>query len=187
MSQFDTQLKLNKFRIFGNVRTFSNNVDSPDNALSQSKEERRRKNKLSNEELDKLREEKKKIVEATRKPRESLLTPLSEMNTVNRNNLENINQDTTITTLSNGMKVVSQDSFDASCAVCLHVDLGTRYETPETAGICHLIERLAYKVKQFFEYQFNIYSHHTILHQKISFKNLRILEATFLRRVPVMF
>ena len=53
--------------------------------------------------------------------------------------------DTEITTLSNGIRVVSQDTFRQCSTVSALVQVGSRYESEETAGCTHLIEQMAFK------------------------------------------
>lgn len=50
-----------------------------------------------------------------------------------------------ITTLSNGVRVASQDLGGPVSALGLFVSAGSRNETPYSAGVTHALERLAYK------------------------------------------
>lgn len=50
---------------------------------------------------------------------------------------------TKITTLSNGVRVATKESFSEVASVGVFVDAGTRGETSETAGAAYLIEQLA--------------------------------------------
>lgn len=50
-----------------------------------------------------------------------------------------------ITTLDNGVRVASQDMGGPVSALGLFVGTGSRDETPQSAGISHTLERLAYK------------------------------------------
>ncbi|KAJ1542713.1 Mitochondrial-processing peptidase subunit alpha, partial [Cladochytrium tenue] len=52
---------------------------------------------------------------------------------------------TEITTLPNGVRVASQDAPGHFVTVGAYVDVGSRYETDETAGFCHMLDRLSYK------------------------------------------
>ncbi|XP_038890302.1 mitochondrial-processing peptidase subunit alpha-like [Benincasa hispida] len=52
---------------------------------------------------------------------------------------------TKITTLPNGVKVASETSPDPAASIGLYVDCGSSYETPETFGSTHLLERMAFK------------------------------------------
>lgn len=49
------------------------------------------------------------------------------------------------TTLPNGVRVASQDNGGPVAAVGLFVGAGSRNETPYSAGVSHLLERLAFK------------------------------------------
>ncbi|KAI9013170.1 Metalloenzyme, LuxS/M16 peptidase-like protein [Gaertneriomyces semiglobifer] len=53
--------------------------------------------------------------------------------------------ETRITTLSNGIRVASQEDTGHFVAVGVYVDAGTRNETDETAGCSHLLDRTAFK------------------------------------------
>lgn len=53
--------------------------------------------------------------------------------------------DPQITTLSNGLRVVSQDMGGPVTSVALFVGAGSRHETSDTSGVSFLLERLAYK------------------------------------------
>ena len=52
----------------------------------------------------------------------------------------------TVTTLSNKVRVVTEAPGGHFQAVGVYVDAGTRYESPRTSGISHLIDRMAFKV-----------------------------------------
>ncbi|KAL1914414.1 uncharacterized protein VTP21DRAFT_8932 [Calcarisporiella thermophila] len=52
---------------------------------------------------------------------------------------------THITTLSNGLRVVTENTAGHFAAVGVYVDAGSRYETPKTRGISHILDRLAFK------------------------------------------
>jgi mitochondrial-processing peptidase subunit alpha len=53
--------------------------------------------------------------------------------------------DVSLTTLSNGVRVASQDNGGSVSAMGVFVGAGSRHETPHTAGATHLLEHLAYK------------------------------------------
>ena len=53
--------------------------------------------------------------------------------------------DTEITTLENGVRVVSQETFRQCTTLSALIKVGSRYETNETAGCTHLIEQMAFK------------------------------------------
>ncbi|PIA64572.1 hypothetical protein AQUCO_00100209v1 [Aquilegia coerulea] len=52
---------------------------------------------------------------------------------------------TKITTLPNGIMIASETSPNPAASIGLYVDCGSVYETPETAGATHLLERMAFK------------------------------------------
>jgi hypothetical protein len=53
---------------------------------------------------------------------------------------------TRITTLNNKIRVATETSPGYFASVGIYFDAGSRYETPETSGASHFLERLAYKV-----------------------------------------
>ncbi|KAI9346413.1 Metalloenzyme, LuxS/M16 peptidase-like protein [Zopfochytrium polystomum] len=57
---------------------------------------------------------------------------------------------TLISTLPNGIRVASQDAPGHFVAAGVYVDVGSRYETADTAGACHVLDRLAFKSTQNF-------------------------------------
>jgi processing peptidase subunit alpha len=52
---------------------------------------------------------------------------------------------TETTTLSNGVKIISEATYGPTATVGVYVDSGSVYETPETTGASHLLEYLAFK------------------------------------------
>ncbi|KAB1218485.1 Mitochondrial-processing peptidase subunit alpha [Morella rubra] len=52
---------------------------------------------------------------------------------------------TQITTLPNGVKIASETSPNPAASIGLYLDCGSIYETPETFGASHLLERMAFK------------------------------------------
>ncbi|RWW56209.1 hypothetical protein BHE74_00037086 [Ensete ventricosum] len=52
---------------------------------------------------------------------------------------------TKVTTLPNGLRVASEDSLGPAACVGIYVDSGSIYETEESTGVTHLLERLAFK------------------------------------------
>lgn len=52
---------------------------------------------------------------------------------------------TKITTLPNGVKIASETSTNPGASIGLYVDSGSIYETPESFGATHLLERMAFK------------------------------------------
>lgn len=53
---------------------------------------------------------------------------------------------TRVTTLSNGLRVATEDLPGHFYAVGVYVDAGTRNEDAETEGVAHLLDRMAFKV-----------------------------------------
>ncbi|TVU21431.1 hypothetical protein EJB05_31064 [Eragrostis curvula] len=51
---------------------------------------------------------------------------------------------TRITTLPNGLKIVSETSAGPSCSVGVYVDCGSVYEAPETTGASQLLKKMAF-------------------------------------------
>eukprot|EP00056_Hartaetosiga_gracilis_P014152 m.239858 g.239858 ORF g.239858 m.239858 type:complete len:456 (-) comp14141_c0_seq1:78-1445(-) len=52
---------------------------------------------------------------------------------------------TQITTLSNGMRVVTETSPLQTATIGVHVDAGSRFESEKTNGIAHFLEHMAFK------------------------------------------
>lgn len=50
-----------------------------------------------------------------------------------------------VTTLPNGVRVISQDLHGPIASVALFVGAGSRNETPQTSGVSHVLERIAFK------------------------------------------
>ncbi|KAF7494698.1 Mitochondrial-processing peptidase subunit alpha [Sarcoptes scabiei] len=59
--------------------------------------------------------------------------------------------ETQITTLSNGIKVASQNKFGQFCTVGTVIDSGSRYERNHRQGISHILEKLAFNSTVQFE------------------------------------
>ncbi|KIL71542.1 hypothetical protein M378DRAFT_155132 [Amanita muscaria Koide BX008] len=49
------------------------------------------------------------------------------------------------TTLPNKIRVVTENTLGHFSSVGLYIDAGSRYETPETSGVCHFLDKLAFK------------------------------------------
>ena len=54
-----------------------------------------------------------------------------------------------ITTLPNGIRVASENTPGHFSAVGVYVDAGSRYETANTRGVSHILDRLAFKVDEY--------------------------------------
>lgn len=52
---------------------------------------------------------------------------------------------TKITTLPNGLKIASETSPNPAASIGLFVDCGSIYESPDSFGVTHLLERMAFK------------------------------------------
>ncbi|GFY39312.1 mitochondrial-processing peptidase subunit alpha [Trichonephila inaurata madagascariensis] len=57
---------------------------------------------------------------------------------------KNLNHETQVTTLANGLRVASQNKFGQSCTVGVVIDSGSRYEVSYPSGISHFLEKLAF-------------------------------------------
>nr|XP_042898571.1 mitochondrial-processing peptidase subunit alpha isoform X2 [Parasteatoda tepidariorum] len=57
---------------------------------------------------------------------------------------KNYNSETKVSTLSNGLRVASQNKFGQSCTVGAVIDSGSRYEVKYPSGISHFLEKLAF-------------------------------------------
>lgn len=64
-----------------------------------------------------------------------------------------------ITTLSNGLKVASEDSFGQFCTIGALVDAGSRYEVDYPSGVSHMLEKMAFQSTD------NFASHDEIVHK----------------------
>ena len=51
-----------------------------------------------------------------------------------------------ITTLPNKIRVATENTPGHFSSVGLYVDAGSRYESPETSGVSHFLDRMAFKV-----------------------------------------
>ena len=54
--------------------------------------------------------------------------------------------ETRVTTLSNGLRVATEDYGLPTCTVGIWIDAGSRYETEKTNGTAHFLEHMAFKV-----------------------------------------
>ncbi|KAJ1650607.1 Mitochondrial-processing peptidase subunit alpha [Dispira simplex] len=50
-----------------------------------------------------------------------------------------------LTTLPNGVRVATQNSPGYFCGFGIYIDTGSRYETPNTRGCSHILDRMAFK------------------------------------------
>lgn len=54
--------------------------------------------------------------------------------------------ETEVTTLSNGLRVATENTGNPTCTVGLWIDAGSRYETEKTNGVAHFLEHMIFKV-----------------------------------------
>lgn len=59
-----------------------------------------------------------------------------------------------ITTLPNKLRVATDSTPGHFSAVGLYVDGGARYETPQTSGVSHFLDRMAFKVCDILPYHY---------------------------------
>ncbi|XP_013772662.1 mitochondrial-processing peptidase subunit beta-like [Limulus polyphemus] len=53
--------------------------------------------------------------------------------------------ETRVTTLTNGLRVATEDSGIPTCTVGLWIDTGSRYETDKNNGVAHFLEHMSFK------------------------------------------
>lgn len=53
---------------------------------------------------------------------------------------------TQVTTLSNGLRVASENRFGQFCTIGVVIDSGPRYEVAYPSGVSHFLEKLAFHV-----------------------------------------
>ena len=53
--------------------------------------------------------------------------------------------ETKVSELDNGMRVATEDSGLETCTVGVWIDAGSRYESPDTNGVAHFLEHMAFK------------------------------------------
>jgi len=49
------------------------------------------------------------------------------------------------TTLPNGLRVISEETYGASSSLGLFIDAGSRFETDSNNGVSHVLEHMAFK------------------------------------------
>ncbi|EGC28753.1 hypothetical protein DICPUDRAFT_43851 [Dictyostelium purpureum] len=62
-----------------------------------------------------------------------------------KNNEKSKNFKAQITTLPNGIRVVSKQTHEGVCAIGLYVNAGTKYESPQDRGVFNLLEKMTFK------------------------------------------
>ncbi|CAG9772471.1 unnamed protein product [Ceutorhynchus assimilis] len=65
-------------------------------------------------------------------------------------NFREENQHTKVTTLSNGLRVASENRFGEFCTVGVVIDSGSRYEVAYPSGISHFLEKLAFNSTKYY-------------------------------------
>lgn len=55
-----------------------------------------------------------------------------------------------VTTLPNGVRVATQETFEEATSLGIFVDVGSRHEMPEQSGVTHLLEKMAFQSCQNF-------------------------------------
>ncbi len=107
--------------------------------------EDKQKKYLSDKELDILRQQKKSKNVQTPSALQPMTIPLDQGKQTTSSPIDL--KKNHVTKLENGATVASQESYSSAAAFCVFFDHGVMDETDETHGFCHLIERLAYRVK----------------------------------------
>ncbi len=64
--------------------------------------------------------------------------------------------ETRVTSIKNGLRVASEDYGLPTCTVGVWIDAGSRFETAENNGTAHFLEHMAFKVKNFEYFIFEI-------------------------------
>lgn len=80
-------------------------------------------------------------------PYPPLSEPLKDLPPVSYAVAKSADQEKTqVTTLSNGLRVASENRFGQFCTVGVVIDSGPRYEVAYPSGISHFLEKLAFHV-----------------------------------------
>lgn len=80
-----------------------------------------------------------------------LSKPLPNLPTPIYSTVKKEKQETKITTLSNGLKVATEDYFGQFCTIGVLVNSGPRFEVAYPSGISHFLEKLAFNSTKNFE------------------------------------
>jgi len=75
----------------------------------------------------------------------SLILPSRYANSQSYERLINSLPQTRVTTLSNGLRVATEDYGLPTCTVGIWIDTGSRFETEKTNGTAHFLEHMAFK------------------------------------------
>lgn len=73
-----------------------------------------------------------------------LTEPLKDLAQVEYATSRNMQEETQVTVLSNGLRVASENRFGQFCTVGVVIDSGPRYEVAYPSGISHFLEKLAF-------------------------------------------
>jgi mitochondrial-processing peptidase subunit beta len=88
----------------------------------------------------------RQIARLTKNLKKSLLLPARSANTRHSyEELLNSVPETRVTTLSNGLRVATEDYGLPTCTVGIWIDAGSRFETERTNGTAHFLEHMAFK------------------------------------------
>lgn len=81
----------------------------------------------------------------TKNFKKSLILPSRLANSGSYEQLINTMPETRVTTLSNGLRVATEDYGLPTCTVGIWIDAGSRFETEKTNGTAHFLEHMAFK------------------------------------------
>lgn len=73
-----------------------------------------------------------------------LTEPLKDLPQVEYAQVRKEQEETRVTTLSNGLRVASENRFGQFCTIGVVIDSGPRYEVAYPSGIAHFLEKLAF-------------------------------------------
>lgn len=76
-----------------------------------------------------------------------LTDPLPDTENVQYANTTTTRTGAQVTTLSNGLRVASEQRFGQFCTVGVVIDSGPRYEVAYPSGVSHFLEKLAFHVR----------------------------------------
>ena len=76
-----------------------------------------------------------------------LTEPLKDLAQVKYATLRGKEETTQVTTLSNGLRVASENRFGQFCTVGVVIDSGPRFEVAYPGGVSHFLEKLAFNVR----------------------------------------
>jgi len=100
---------------------------------------------FSSTERDEIREKQKREIKTSLSPLHKIMPTKPDHIPPNIQNSKLDVPETMVTTLSNGLRVVSQETYGQVTTVGVLADFGSRLETNETRGVNHLLELLAFQ------------------------------------------